>query len=324
MKHVPIALALLLLALRLLAADAEELRRDFVATMVEQHGWSAREVEAVLAQARYQQSIIDAISRPAEARPWHAYRPIFMTEARIRDGLAFYRRHGAALDAAAERFGVEREIILAILGVETSYGRITGRHRVLDALYTLGFHFAPRRDFFRRELEQFLLLSREEAVSLTEATGSYAGAMGWGQFIPSSYRAYAVDGDGDGRRDLWNSPADVFASIANYFKAHGWQAGAPVAVPARVDDGARELGRLGLEPVYPLSQLIEWGYHPAEALDLGDDDPPATLVTLEASDGPEHWITFRNFYVISRYNRSALYSMVIHQLAQELAQGLGR
>ncbi len=301
-------------------ALADPRRVDFVDQLVAEHGWTASEVEAVLGEARYQQNIIDAISRPAEAKPWHAYRPIFITQARIDGGVEFYRQHAELLEAQAAHAGVEAEILVAIIGVETNYGRITGRYRVLDALYTLGFHYPPRQDFFLRELQQMFLLSREQNLDITEVTGSYAGAMGWGQFIPSSYRAYAVDGDDSGQIDLWNSRADLFASVANYFKVHGWQQGAPVAVPARMDPGARELGKLSLEAVYPLSQLAEWGYHPVQ--DGFTSDLPATLLTLEGADGPELWITFNNFYVISRYNRSALYSMVVHQLSREIAAGI--
>src|SRR5690606_37665589 len=222
----------------------------------------------------------------------------------------------ATLEAVQAKTGVPAELVVAILGVETSYGRITGSYPVLDALYTLGFHYPPRQDFFRRELGQLFALAEEERLELAGLKGSYAGAMGWGQFMPSSYRAYAVDGDGDGRRDLFRSLPDVFASVANYFVAHGWRAGEPVAVAAVSDEPAEPFKPKDYEPRYALTELAERGYRPAEALGR---PLPATLVTLEGASGPEHWITFRNFHAITRYNRSPLYAMAVHQLAEAIA-----
>ena len=304
------------------AADAPRLDAAvadaFTAETAREHGLDAGAVAARLADARYQQGIIDAITRPAEAKPWHAYRPIFLTDKRVADGKDFLAEHRDALLAVEQATGVPAALIVAILGVETSYGRITGSYRVLDALYTLGFHYPPRQDFFRRELAQFMALAKEEPVDPATAKGSYAGAMGWGQFMPSSYRAYAVDGDGDGRRDLFGSLPDVFASVANYFVAHGWQPGQPVAVRAVQDADAAPFKPGNSEVRYDLSELGSRGYRPAQALGA---DLPATLLTLEAAAGEEHWITFRNFYAITRYNRSPLYAMAVYQLAQAIAQG---
>ena len=236
------------LLLPLVAQAAPELneatRAAFVAEAVAAHALEASEVEAWLANARYQQSIIDAITRPAEGKPWKAYRPIFMNTARIDGGKAFLRAHWTALSAVEQRTGVPVELVVAIMGVETNYGRITGSYRVLDALYTLGLFYPPREAFFRSELATLFKLAHDEAIDLSTVKGSYAGAMGWGQFMPSSYRAYAVDGDGDGRRDLWNSKPDVFASIANYFVAHGWRADEPVAVLARKEATRTSLSRV--------------------------------------------------------------------------------
>ena len=281
-----------------------------------EHGVDPARVAALLEQAQYQQSIIDAITRPAEGKPWHAYRPIFLTDKRIADGRAFLAEHREALQRVEQATGVPAALIVAIIGVETSYGRITGSYRVLDALYTLGFHYPPRQDFFRRELAQLFALAAEESLALEELKGSYAGAMGWGQFIPSSYRAYAVDGDADGDRDLFASLPDIFASVANYFVAHGWQPGAPVAVPALRDPGAAPLLPGSSETSYELAALGELGYRPQRAL---GSDHPATLLTLQAAAGEEYWITFRNFYAITRYNRSPLYAMAVYQLANEIA-----
>jgi membrane-bound lytic murein transglycosylase B len=318
LSHTLRMLPWLLLAGTVQAAEADDVAlATFASATAREHGLDAATVRTALAGAEYRQSIIDAITRPAEAKPWHAYRPIFLTEARITDGRAFLAEHREALAAVQAKTGVPAELVVAILGVETSYGRITGSYRVLDALYTLGFHYPPRQDFFRRELAHLFALAAEEGLALDGLKGSYAGAMGWGQFMPSSYRAYAVDGDGDGQRDLFGSLPDVFASVANYFVAHGWRAGEPVAVPALRDADAQAFKPADYEPRFALTELAERGYRPAEALGR---PLPATLVTLEGASGAEHWITFRNFHAITRYNRSPLYAMAVHQLAQAIAE----
>lgn len=288
----------------------------FVAELSAESGMGADEIERVLAQARKQQSILDAIARPAEGKPWREYRPIFLTEGRVEAGLRFMAEHREVLDRVERDTGVPATIVAAIIGVETHYGSITGRYRVLDALATLGFHYPPRADFFRDELKQLFLLAREERLDIGAVQGSYAGAMGWGQFIPSSYRRYAVDGDGDGKRDLWMSVPDIVASVANYFVVHGWAEGGLVALPARPEAQAQPFERDGLNPTSTLGALRALGY--AVEHD-GDDQVPATLLRLEGVGGDEYWVTFGNFYVISRYNRSPLYSMAVHQFAQELA-----
>jgi membrane-bound lytic murein transglycosylase B len=298
------------------AAPTAEEKAAFAAEVSKTHGVPEAEVAAWLAQARFQQSIIDAITRPAEAKPWKAYRPIFMTPQRIADGRAFLAEHRDALQQVEADTGVPAEVIVAILGVETSYGRITGSYRVLDALYTLAFHYPRRAPFFRSELMHLFPLVREESLDPGAIKGSYAGAMGWGQFMPSSYRAYARDGDGDGRRDLFGSLPDVFASVANYFVAHGWQRDEPVALPAARGDGAAPFKPDDLEAKYSLVELAEKGYRLREAVGHA---APATLLTLDGAQGEEYWITFKNFYVISRYNRSPLYSLAVWQLSQAIA-----
>lgn len=292
----------------------------FAAEVSQQHQLPAAQVQALLAEAQYQQSIIDAITRPAEAKPWSAYRPIFLTAKRIADGRAFLAQHRAALERVEAETGVPAEMVVAIIGVETNYGAITGSYRVLDALYTLAFHYPKRAPFFRGELAQFFPLLQEEQLDGRRVKGSYAGAMGWGQFMPSSYRAYARDGDGDGRRDLFGSMPDVFASIANYFVAHGWQRDAPVAVPAVRREAAAPFKPDTLEAKHTLPELAAKGYRPKQAVGHA---APATLLTLEGTRGPEYWITFKNFYVISRYNRSPLYSLAVWQLAQAIAPSDG-
>ena len=213
-------------------ADAAA-RGAFIDRMVERHGFDRAELTALVDAAVIEQSILDAMARPAErVVPWFEYRNIFLTEERIAAGVRFWTEHAAALEEVAERYGVAPEMIVSIVGIETYFGTRMGRYRVLDALATLAFAYPPRASFFASELESFLLLTREEEVDPTAALGSYAGAMGAGQFIPSSYRAYAVDADADGRRDLWSNWNDVFGSVANYFSKHGWRTGEPVMEPA--------------------------------------------------------------------------------------------
>lgn len=290
---------------------------QFIETMTREHGIPRAEVETVLAQAQRQQSILDAISRPAEAKPWRDYRPIFITRARIDGGVEFWNRNADILADAQRHFGVDARVIVAIVGVETRYGANTGKYRVLDALSTLGFDYPKRAEFFRKELAQFLLLTREEHVNVLDARGSYAGAMGQGQFIPSSYRRFAVDFDGDGKRDLWHSERDVLGSVANYFKQHGWQAGAPVVARARVSGTAyKALLEKGLKPHMPAGDLARYGVRSDTPIAA---DTPVALVELEGTDGPEQWVLFNNFYVITRYNRSPLYAMAVHQLSEEIA-----
>lgn len=290
---------------------------SFIAQVSRRHGFEQGELRALFQGVRQQKSILKAISRPAEAKPWYQYRRIFLNPDRIQGGVAFWDAHAETIERASRRYGVDPEIIVAIIGVETLYGKRTGRHPVLDALTTLGFDYPRRGSFFRKELEQFLLLTREERMDPKAIKGSYAGAMGIGQFIPSSYRAYAVDFDGDGRRDLWD-PEDAIGSVANYFKRHGWRMDGPVAVEARVrGEDFRKLPRKGTKPVVPVSMLASHGVEPVS----GGLDEVSKVVFLEYDKGParkEYWIGFDNFYVITRYNRSPLYAMAVYQLSREI------
>ncbi|MGH8042870.1 MAG: lytic murein transglycosylase B [Rudaea sp.] len=299
------------------AADPGAAEREFAQEMAHEHGLDADVVLATLHRARYRQSVIDTISRPAESKPWKDYRQIFVTERRIADGAGFYRDNRDLLERIAHQYNVPAEMIVAIIGVESNYGRTPMRYRVLDALVTLAFYYPPRQDYFRSELAQLLLLhSAAFPWTPDELTGSYAGAMGWTQFMPSSVAKYARDGDDDGKIDLWNSLPDICASVANYFEAHGWTPGAPVATRARVAADARTVDPKNLAPVYPLQQLSEWGY----AIDAKlDAQMPATLIRLDGADGPEVWITFHNFQVIARYNKSPLYALATYQLSQAIA-----
>ena len=292
--------------------------QSFIDRMVAEHGFDRTRLIDLFSQAEDQPDIIAAITRPAEAKPWHAYRQIFLTPERTEGGVAFWQSHADTLYRAEQVYGVPAEIIVAILGVETRYGGFTGRHRVLEALSTLAFDYPKRSEFFTKELENYLLLTREEGIDPLSLEGSYAGAMGLAQFMPSSYRAYAVDFDADDHRDLWQNPVDAIGSIANYLARHRWQAGAPVAVPANVsgNDHQSLLSR-DLTPRYSLAELRQSGITPAVAV----TEQPAVLLEYEATDGPEYWLGFNNFYVITRYNRSPLYAMAVYQLATAIRTG---
>ena len=295
---------------------------DYTATT---YGIEPQRIRDALAQAEYKQSIIDAITRPAEAvKPWRDYRQIFLTQARIDGGVAFYRDNRAALDRVSAETGVPAEYIVAIIGVETFYGRNTGSYRVLDALYTLAFDHPKRAPFFAGELAQLFALAKEEPqLDLHTLQGRYAGAMGMGQFMPSSYRLWAKDGDRDGRRDLLTHRPDVFASIANYFVVHGWQADGPVVARATLDAGREEFVPESLQPVHPMAELAERGYRPM-AGEPRPSDPAtqgATVVGLDGDAGREYWIGYRNYFVITRYNRSPMYALAVHQLAQAIRAG---
>lgn len=285
--------------------------RSFIDEMTKQHGFARTEVESLLKRAETKQPILDAISRPAErVVPWHEYRERFLTEKRIQQGADFWTAHRERLQAIADDQLAAAAV--GILGVETSFGRITGRYRVIDALATLAFDYPPRAEFFRGELVQFLLLSREEHVDTSTALGSYAGAMGAPQFISSSYRKYAVDADADGKRDLWNSWDDVIGSIANYLRGFGWQDGEPILVNAQVKDddlSAFETSKIALNET--VKSLREKGVTFDTSM---ADDAPAMLIVGQGKKGPEYRVGFNNFYVITRYNRSTMYAKAVHDL----------
>jgi membrane-bound lytic murein transglycosylase B len=299
------------------ALDAEQ--RAFIDEMVRKHGYDRAELTRLLEDAQFQDGIITLITRPAEAKPWYEYRAIMVTPERIEQGVEFWQRNADTLRRAEAELGVPPEIVTAILGVETRYGRNTGRHRVLDALFTLGFGYPKRASFFRKELEQFLLMTREEHLDARTLTGSYAGAMGKSQFMPSSFRAYAIDFDGDGRRDLWGSDADAIGSIANYFVRNGWRRGERVALPASgVDSRHQRFLEAGLKPGFTLGELAAAGVR--VDTDGLPADTPCSLFDLDEENGPAYWAGLQNFFAITRYNRSELYAMAVYQLSREIAQ----
>ena len=288
----------------------------FVEQMVSRHGFERAELERILGAARVRPSVLKAIARPAESLDWYQYRPIFVTEKRISEGNRFWRSHAPLLEKASREYGVAPEVIVAILGVETLYGRRQGRYLVLDSLATLSFRYPKRSGFFRTEFEQYLLLTREEKLDPLVLKGSYAGAIGIPQFISSSYRRYAVDFDGDDVRDLLNSPADAIGSVANYLKVHGWNTGKPVVLPAEVSgDDYRQLLERGVKPHTALAEMADFG---VIVLNTGDAEARGALIELTTKNGSEHWVGLQNFYTITRYNHSSLYAMAVFQLAREI------
>lgn len=312
----------------------EVARANFVRDTAARYAIAPATIEAALSQAQFLDSVVALMSRPAErTKTWAEYRPNFITESRIEGGRAFLAAHRDELQRVQARTGVPAEIIVSIIGVETSYGGFTGKTRVIDALYTLAFRYPrsgnperaayeyKREQFFRDELAQLFALGREENLDIANLTGSYAGAMGLGQFMPSSYREFAVDGNGDGRRDLFNSYDDVFSSIANYFlkkggERGGWVRDGAIAARAELQPGFAEFNPETWTPDYTLADLAQRGYRP---LDPVAPDATATLVSLEGSAGKQYWLGFQNYYAITRYNNSKMYAMAVYQLSQAIA-----
>lgn len=309
--------------------------KQFIQQLVDK-GFNADWVATQLDNAKHQESIIKAISSPAEHRlTWGQYRAIFLTQKRVKLGVAFWQQHQPAFKRAESTYGVPAAVILAVLGVETYYGRNMGDYRVLDALATLGFDYPPRADFFRKQLSQFFLLTQEANLDLRKVEGSYAGAIGYGQFIPSSYRAYAVDFNHDGTTDLVNSPVDAIGSIANYFAVHHWQADLPVASRAKVGKNSNNpfTDKNQMKPQHTLQEAKQAGVqftHCDQYQQLSHclsdlpDSTPVSFLHLDGSHGTEYWVTTDNFYTITRYNHSILYAMAVYQLAEHIAAAIDK
>lgn len=317
-------LALLTGPMAAVAIDERPALGSFIDMMVERHQFERTRLERLLREVQPRPEVIAFMERPYEARPWYQYRRSFLTEERIGLGARFWAEHREVLARAELAFGVPAELIVAILGVETRYGAHRGSHPVLDALVTLAFDYPPRAEFFRRELEQLLLLARELGLDPATLKGSYAGALGIPQFIASSYRQYAVDFDGDGRRDLLASVDDAIGSVANFLRRHGWAAGQPVIEPARIKVRADEAALpQGVRPSLALGEWMERGVVPVRA---GNDAAPvdaaraAALITFEGEDGPLHQLGYNNFYVLTRYNRSQNYAMAVYELARMIRE----
>lgn len=288
----------------------------FINEMAKKHRFNKEYLQKLFDEAKLHKSILEAIARPAEGKPWHQYRPIFLSKERAMGGVRFWKENAEALKRATQKYGVPEEIIVAIIGVETRYGKHAGRYPVFESLSTLAFAYPPRAKFFKSELEHFLLMTKEEDMPVKDLLGSYAGAMGMPQFISSSFRSYAVDFDNDGKRDLWNNPTDAIGSVANYFKRHHWKPGQPITHKVQVH-GKRypELLTKSLKPSHTQQKLLDYGV-------ILPSDVPAELkgkfLELKTTKKPEYWVAWNNFYVITRYNHSALYSMAVHQLSQEI------
>jgi membrane-bound lytic murein transglycosylase B len=322
MKHIAILSALASLlsvpqarALDVARADIQE----YVNQLVKEQGLDADYVLAMLESTQVQDGILEAMARPAErTKPWREYRAIFLTPDRIQAGVEFWKENAGRLKAVSEKTGVPPEMLVGILGVETYFNRRAGKFRLLDSLATLAFDYPPRVGFFRSELTQLFLLARDDGLEIDKVVGSYAGAMGAPQFLPSSYRQYAVDGDSDGKRDLFDNWDDVLASVANYFVAHNWQSGAPVvtrATLARPVSQKPDDNRLTADTT--VAELATRGMRFSS--DIGAAEP-AGLLVLEGDDGSEYWVAFHNFYVITRYNRSVMYALAVYQLGQAIGE----
>lgn len=308
-----------LLAASHVSADNELPDVDvFINEMVVEHQFDKHQLEQVFNDVEVKQNILKAISRPAEkSKPWYEYRNIFIKDSQINGGAKFWKKHADDLARAEQTYGVPAEIIVAILGVETRYGGNVGSFRVIDALSTLAFRYPPRSKFFRSELKHFFILTREEEMSQLTPVGSYAGAMGLGQFMPSSYRAYAVDFDGDNHRDIWTNPTDAIGSIANYLKRHGWVPNQSIVHKAQVSEAPTILIEKGLKPSLSREQLSA---NNVVSSDLPASDDLLSVFSLTQKSGEEYWVARQNFYSITRYNHSRMYAMAVTQLADAIRQ----
>lgn len=292
---------------------------SFISDMVTSHGLERDELNTIFASAVYKPKIIQSMKRPAERLTWAKYRPLFVTTDGGRKGAAFIEAHLADFERAEQEFGVPVEVIAAIMGVETRYGKSKGKHRIIDSLTTLTVGYPRRSKFFKRELKEFLLLSKEEGFDPLALKGSYAGAMGIPQFLSSSYRAYGIDFSGDSKRDLLNTPADAIGSIGNYLKKRGWRRGELIAVPASVAAGVdgKALAVSGRKPDSTANKLKAAG---VKLQYTSQDNPPVGLIRLNGASGIEYRGAFKNFFAIMTYNPSKLYAMAVYELSQEIGR----
>ncbi len=294
--------------------------QKFINEMSTKHSFKKAQLETLFRQVKIKQKILDAMSRPAErSKAWFEYRKIFLTQKRIKRGVTFWQENKDVLAYAEKVYGVAPEIMVAIIGIETYYGKRQGSYRVMDALSTLAFKYPKRSKFFRSELKHFLIMSQEQKFDPLSKTGSYAGAMGMGQFIPSSFQSYAIDFDGDGEKNIWTNNSDAIGSVAHYFKRHGWQKGQPVAdklaLAKENNITADDACKRSCKPKLTIADFKHKGLQGKTTM---SDKAKAILLILKQQNNKEYWLGYTNFYVISRYNHSTLYSMAVYQLSQEI------
>jgi len=299
----------------------DEIEQSFIEQMVSKHQFDESELEDLFATVTIKEDILARIAKPSEGMPWYKYRRIFLTEERINAGVKFWQDNAQTLTEVEKNYGVPAPIIVAIIGVETSYGKNTGKHRVIDALSTLAFAYPPRAKFFQSELEHYLLFCRDQHFNPLEPLGSYAGAMGMPQFMPSSFRSFAVDFDQDGQSDIWHNNADVIASVANYFAKHEWHTGQAIAVPVTAAGEKYKTVLNGdLKPDLRLVELESLNLKTERSVPL---DTKVKLLSFEQANGEELWAALDNFYVITRYNHSPLYAMAVYQLSEAILKTKG-
>lgn len=295
--------------------------QHFINDMVKTHGFKKSELNALFAQVTVQPKIIESITKPYEKKAWDEYKQIFIKPERVQEGINFWKQHQSTLQLAEKKYGVPANIIVAILGVETRYGLRQGEYRVLDALSTLAFNYPPRAAFFKKELGEYLLLCREHHVSPTSYLGSYAGAMGMPQFMPSSYRYYADDFSGSSKKDLMHDDKAVIASVGNYFHQHGWQLNQAVVQQAQVNGKAFHQLNFSLKSAeYPLAKLRKIGVEPLPPMPQSLPSKAGVIELDTLAGGHEYWVAYHNFYVITRYNSSPQYALVVYLFAEQLKQ----
>jgi len=289
---------------------------EFIQKMVEKHQFSQEELTVLMDNAKKKDGILNAFDKPATSKPWSFFKKLYVTEWREKEGVKFWEKHAQTLIRAEDQFGIPQEIITALIGIETNYGTYTGEFRIVDAFYTLGFYGKRRNKYFLKEFEEFLILARENNIAPNSIKGSFAGAIGIAQFMPSSYREYAIDFDGDGKADLENSVADAIGSASNYLKRHGWKRGEPIVFPVSADNDQVLSEMAGKsKPNRTYGELKQAGVKQ----DLGlNDDLAVGLFKLEGDEGVELWMSLKNFYVITRYNPSNNYALAMVQLSEKI------
>ncbi|GIC77813.1 lytic murein transglycosylase B [Moritella sp. F3] len=320
---------LFLLGLAAFQANSAELsteHKTWVEELSTKYDISEQVLTDAIGQAKFDENVLTKIQTPWEKKPWYKYAPIFITDSRINQGVKYWQEHEETFAKAEKEYGVPAQMIVAIMGVETYYGKYKGNLSVLDSLYTLGFNYPSRGKFFRQEFAEYIKLSEQQGWELTETKGSYAGAMGLGQFISSSYSHYGVDFSGDGKVDMINDPVDAIGSIANYFSEHKWQTGGSVAYPVTADsEKVKSLLSSSLRIKNTWSDLTAAGVTLKESDDRVpaisiEDSSPVKLLKLEQADSDEYWVYLDNFYTITRYNHSPLYAMAVFQLSERIKQ----